>query len=485
MYKKESKRTRREVVRLIVTGTALFFIIVFGVSYLNMAVPSYRARRIESCLSAGDTDGARRVVSRIRDDAQREEYLLRCNYVEAEALFAEGRYAEAGELYAAAGGYADSDEKAKRSGYLDAEEKLSNGDYDGAAAVFESLGGYSDAADRVLECRYNKAYTLEQSGSYEDAAELYESLGGYSDAEARLRNIAVIYTGIDDAEEALAVFRGLSREEREHLIEVARARDALPKYIIAVGFYHTVGLGEDGKVLACGSNDYGQCGTDALGKAVAVAAGAYHTVALHQDGTVSAVGRNSEKQCEVSDWRGVVQIAASDYATFALTSDGKLLCTGFYDYTEPLSWSGLDLVRGGSYNMAARRSDGTVWSFPALSGLEALSGCEALTINTGFAVGADNGGRVFSNAFDLSDWKDVIALSSSGTAILAIDADGRVLSHFFRPGDDPGFGDISGAVAIAAGGTHFAVVLSDGSVIVRGENAHGEGETSSWRLAVG
>lgn len=28
-------------------------------------------------------------------------------------------------------------------------------------------------------------------------------------------------------------------------------------------------------------------------------------------------------------------IAASDYATFGLTDDGRLLCTGFYDYSEP------------------------------------------------------------------------------------------------------------------------------------------------------
>ncbi len=36
--------------------------------------------------------------------------------------------------------------------------------------------------------------------------------------------------------------------------------------------------------------------------------------------------------------------------------------------------------------------------------------------------------------------------------------------------------------AIAAGGTHFALVLEDGSVKVLGENSCGEAETADWDL---
>ena len=64
------------------------------------------------------------------------------------------------------------------------------------------------------------------------------------------------------------------------------------------------------------------------------------------------------------------------------------------------------------------------------------------------------------------------------------DAQGRVLAHFFRESDAIDFSAFTDVRAIAAGGTHFALVLSDGSVKVLGENAHGEAETEGWSLAV-
>ena len=206
---------------------------------------------------------------------------------------------------------------------------------------------------------------------------------------------------------------------------------------------------------------------------------------LHSDGTVSAIGRDSEEQCATAEWRNVTAIAASDYATFGLTEDGTLLCTGFYDYTEPESWSGLKTVAGGSYNLAALRADGSVWSYPALKGLDALRGAEAVDVNTGYAVAVLGDGSVVSTNFDLSAWHDILAVSASSTAILALDAQGRVSAHFFRESDRLDFSSVTDAVAIAAGGTHFAVVLSDGSVRVFGETENGAGMTADWALAVG
>ena len=43
--------------------------------------------------------------------------------------------------------------------------------------------------------------------------------------------------------------------------------------------------------------------------------------------------------------------------------------------------------------------------------------------------------------------------------------------------------DLSGVVAIAAGGTHIAVLLEDGRVVVRGDNAFGQCDTAGWSLA--
>ena len=482
MDHENQKVIRSQVGRVILLATALFFLLLSGVLVLRERIPQERLSRIEDLIARGETADARRYIARIDDEALAERYSVRCDYAEAETAFAAGDYAAALEKYANAGSYADAEAKAARCSYLLADALFASGDYDGAAAAFAALGAYEDAPERASECLYQKALAYDSAGAVSEAAELYEQLGLYRDSAERLRLLAVAVTGIEDAEEALTVMRGLSREDREHMLALSRVRDSLPAGVIAVGFYHTVGLLPDGGVVACGDNSFGQCDTAALHDVVAVAAGAYHTVALHSDGSVSAVGRATEGQCATADWRGVVAVAAADYATFGLTRQGTLLCCGVNNYAEPSAWSALRAVAGGSYNLAALRTDGSVWSYPTLKGLDALKGAEVLAVNTGYAVAALADGSVVSTNFDLSAWSDIVALSASGTAILGLDSRGCVSAHFFRSGDALDFSAVTDAVAIAAGGTHFAVVHADGSVSVFGENAHGEAETASWTL---
>ena len=482
---KEQKKIRRGVFVLILLSTALFFTLGLGWLVLRERVPQQRLESIETMIAEGRTDEARRLVGRLEDEAMAESFLARCDYLDAEAAFTRGEFAAARELYAAAGGWEDSEDKVRLCDYRLAEEVLASGTLEDAEEAFRALGGYADAAERALACRYERAAALESAGELSAAAELFETLGAYLDAEARVLALARTITGLDDDEEALLVYRGMSPETRERMAALGAARESLPQGIIAVGFYHTVGLRADGSVAACGDNSCGQCDTAALHDVTAVAAGAYHTLALHADGSVSALGRNTEKQCDTASWRDVAAIAAADYASFGLTRDGRLLCTGFYDYGEPESWSALEAVSGGSYNLAALSADGTVWTYPKLKNTEALRGCVTLAVNTGYVVGAMKNGSVVCSAADLSGWEDVVALSASGTAILGLDAQGRVLAHFFRESDAIDFSACTGVRSIAAGGTHFALVLADGSVRVFGANEHGEANTAGWVLAVG
>ncbi|MGX8692972.1 MAG: RCC1 domain-containing protein [Clostridia bacterium] len=480
----EQKKLRRSVLRLVALATILFFALLLLFAELRVYVPQRRLQRLDELLAAGETDAVRRLAPRLGDEAAAESYLERCSYLDAESAFARGDWLAARELFAAAGSWEDSAEKVRLCDYRRAEELRADCRFEEAEELFSSLGGYGDAADRALDCRYDRAAALEGSGELNEAAALFDTLGAYRDAADRLLHIARTATGLTDDEEALAAFRGMSPEARAKMVALGAAREALPQGVIAVGFYHTVGLRADGTVAACGDNSCGQCEVAALHDVTAVAAGAYHTVVLHSDGTVSALGRNSEQQCETSSWRNVTAIAASDYASFGLTEEGRLLCTGFYDYSEPREWPGLSAVAGGSYNLAALRADGTVWTYPKLKDSDRLHGCLCLDVNTGYAVGVMPDGSVVSSAFDLSSWQDVVAVSASGTAILALDVQGRVLSHFFRACDAQDFSSFTDVKAIAAGGTHFALVLADGSVKVLGENGHGEAQTDGWILAV-
>jgi uncharacterized repeat protein (TIGR02543 family) len=74
-----------------------------------------------------------------------------------------------------------------------------------------------------------------------------------------------------------------------------------PEYIpmVAAGGYHTVGLKHNGRVVAMGDNDYGQCNVGSWTDIVQVAAGRDHTVGLKSDGTLIAVGNNWAGPCDV------------------------------------------------------------------------------------------------------------------------------------------------------------------------------------------
>ena len=65
---------------------------------------------------------------------------------------------------------------------------------------------------------------------------------------------------------------------------------------------------------------------------------------------------------------------------------------------------------------------------------------------------------------------------------MALSETGTVYTHWFRERDAIDFSDLETAVAIAAGGTHSAVLLSDGTVIARGLSDDGECATESWNL---
>lgn len=477
-------RTRRAVTRTAAWTTVVFIVgLVLGLS-LRSILPLWRLDRVENLIGRGDFARAREAVARLDDEARAEEYLTECDYLEGKALLSEGDPAAARELFARAGEYADAPTRVMECDYRLADAMAGTEDYDGAIRGFSQLDGYRDAAERLLECRYAKAAALLSKGEKPAAAEELILLGDYLDSAELLESIAVELTGIADPGEALAAYQGHSGAEWDHILALEQVRSALPQGIIAVGFAHTAGLSADGTVLSCGDDSWGQCGLRGLGNVTAVAAGAYHTAALLRDGTVRASGRNSEGQCSTAGWRNVVAIAAADYATFGLTADGRLLCTGVNDYREPSGWTGLDMARGGSYNLGVRKTDGSVLTYPSLEGLDAMTGACDLALNTGYAVGVMNDGRAVCTAFDLSGWREMVAVSAGSTAILGLDSRGTARGYFFRDRDKLTLDAYSGVVAMAAGGTHHALVFSDGTVSVLGDTAQGQGDTADWRLAV-
>jgi len=101
-----------------------------------------------------------------------------------------------------------------------------------------------------------------------------------------------------------------------------------PLSMVAAGLFNTVGVKDDGTVVAVGDNSDGQCNVGGWTDIVQVAAGWRHTVGLKSDGTVVTVGTNYHGQCNVVGSTDIDQVAAGLFHTVGVESDGTVVAVG-------------------------------------------------------------------------------------------------------------------------------------------------------------
>ena len=473
---------RKKILAAILAATLVFALALALVFGLSAAAAKRLPGRIEAALEKGDAARAEKLIARLGAGEEKAVFENRLRFLEASALLEDGEYRAAAAAFAALGDYDGAEENFREALYRLAGQELEAGDFDTAQRRFEALGNYRDAAEMARRAQMAKAEALETEGRIYDAFLLLYRLQDETEARERALALAEKICGRRDLDAAFAVAQDLSSEELARRAELKAKREALPRGIVDVGFYHTLALKTDGTVLACGDDSFGQCGVDKWQRVKAVSAGAYHSVALFADGTVAAVGRNDEGQCETGQWRDIVAITAADYATFGLKSDGSVVCCGYNDYYMLPDWPRVTAIAGGSYALAALRADGTALLSHESARSDELTELVDVAVNTGCAVGLRADGTAVCAAADLSAWHELVAVEASANAVFGLDAQGAVHAHFFRTGAGEGFSAPGGVVAMAAGGTHCVFVRSDGTLAAWGENEHGECEVAAWDL---
>ena len=474
---------RRRIARILIAVSLGFFLLSLLVFCSIKAVGSSRIRKLEEALDTGDISAAERILSRLERADDTEDYYLRCSFLAASMELENGNYLEAASAFAALGNYPGAEEQRMECLYREASRRLTEERYAEAEALFEEISSYSDAASLADKARYERASAEERNGDRILAFRLFLRLGNYADSVERAEKLAFSICGEANIDAALAAIEGLSAEELAHRSLLLQKREQVRAGTLAVGFYHTVGLREDGTVVACGDNSFGQCDIAGWHGIKTVAAGAYHTLGLQEDGTVLATGRGDENQCDVSSWSGIVAVAAADYASFGLRDDGTVVACGYNDYYTIPGWTHVTKICGGTYNAAALTESGDALVTHITGASDVLTGLVDLAVTTAFTAGLKaDGTLVCSSGADLSDWKDIVSISAGSTSLLGLDSSGRIRSFFFRAGDAVDFSRIENCTALSAGGTHFAFLLDDGTVTVLGENKYGECETQDWDL---
>ena len=271
------------------------------------------------------------------------------------------------------------------------------GRYDEAIAAFEALGGYKDSETQIENCQtaikdkdYDNAVALMNAGKYDEAAEILYEIKDYKDSSDKL----------------------------DEIIAEPASISAKNSAFISAGDDHTVGLKQDGTVVAVGDNYGSRCNVSGWKDIIAVSAGYRHTVGLKKDGTVVAVGGNGKGQCDVSGWKNIIAVSAGYRHTVGLKKDGTVVAVGNNDEGQcnVSGWRDIIAVSAGGYHTVGLKKDGTV-----------------------VAVGENYDGQC-----DVSDWRNIIAVS--------------------------------------AGEDHTVGLKKDGTVVVAGDNDYGQCNVSGWKL---
>lgn len=466
--------------RFLAIAVPLLTLLVAAAAVMLCFAPQIRLAIAQKAYDAGNYQAA---MDMLGEDNDESAALLKadCKYMIAQQLYQSGDYAAARDAFLTIRQHKDAQERATECLYSAAIEQLEGGDYEGAYAAFLTFNGYRDSLAYLERCKMLEAEQTLLSGDYVKAIQLFLSIGS-EPAVLRAEQVAMERTEQTDPQKAIDMALGYTEEEIEQMNRAKKMLENMPVGILATGFRHTVGIAEDGTVVACGDNTSEQCAVDGWREAAAVAAGAEHTVALRKDGTVVACGDNTYGQCDVSEWTDVKSIAAGNYDTFALTNGGKLLHTGFHEYSGISDWSNISKISAGGHVFAVLLSSGRMLATHPSSNASELSGLSDIAVQTGFAVGLNKDGRLLGHGIELPELTGIIAIAAAPNRILALCNDTTVFEYPFQERDRLLTEPQSQIVCLANSATHIALLREDGTVHCFGSNDFGQCNTEQWVL---
>ena len=457
-------------------------IVTIALCVLMSCKPGIDSARARSSAAAGNAEKAMKLVSSLEAEGYDAQKLEDTRAAVVKGFIQAGKYAEADAMLLEMQEGATRSELQQRSSYAHASALYEQGDYTQAAQMFYQLDAYEDSALRYADCRCALAILAWQEGNETSAHSL---LLDVPDALERVTQAAHKIAGSDAEAQAILsadIFSAESLNQLEQTMEVlSAARSELPEGRIAAGKRHTLAVTGSGTALAAGDNSYGQCNVSGWSGIRQVAAGAYHSVGLRSDGTVVAVGDNSQNQCEVSGWTDVVAIAAASYDTIGLRSDGSVVASGMHSSLVS-GWHDVTFVAGGSYSLGCLYDKGAMLSSHKGAQMELGMVLYDLSICGQVSVGVLYDGTMVSSFEGAPQWEGMVTVTACESGILGVGVDGQVHSFFYRAGDGVDLSVPGRAVEVESSGTHHVVLTEDGRVYAFGANDYGQCEVSAWQL---
>jgi hypothetical protein len=226
-----------------------------------------------------------------------------------------------------------------------------------------------------------------------------------------------------------------------------------PNSAIAAGWFHSLGLKQNGSIVAWGYNGDGQCNIPSPNSGfIAISAGRYHSLGLKQDGSIVAWGDNYFGQCNIpSPNSGFIAISAGYGHSLGLKQDGSIVAWGNNwdgQCNIPSPNSGFIAIAAGAFHSLGLKQDGSIVAW----GRNVEGQCNIPSPNSGFiAISAG-----YEHSLGLKQDRSIVAWGYNGYGQCNI------------PSPNSGF------IAISAGVAHSLGLKQDGSIIAWGDNQFGQ-----------
>jgi alpha-tubulin suppressor-like RCC1 family protein len=222
----------------------------------------------------------------------------------------------------------------------------------------------------------------------------------------------------------------LEHVEKAARERLKRQRRRLPALALGVGF----GIYLKDGAICCFGNAIGRQELEGRKNVAAVAAGRFHSVALGEDGKVFACGTGASGQLDVSTWHGIVAIAACSDYTVGVTGDGRVEVAGYSATDWFRGWSQISRISAAGDTAVGLRRDGTAVTTNKKLHVSSWKGLTDVRAGDGFAAGLTSERKVLfcgiglNDSLDVSQWSGIISIEASSDRIYGVNSLGKAFS---------------------------------------------------------
>ena len=361
--------------------------------------------------------------------------------------------------------------------YNKAVALMKDGKYTEAIAAFDALDGHKDSKKKIVECnlaildgKYNDALALMNAGKYPEAIAAFEDLDGHKDSANKILeckyNVALNLMDAEKYTEAIAAFKaldGYSDSEQK----IAECNNVIldRKYNDAAALMNA---GKYTEAIAAfeAMNGYKDSEQKIAECNTAILDGKYNDAAALMD-----AGKYTE--------------AALAFGAAANYRDAKVQSFALWDKIAVR-----DSISAGASHTVGLKADGTVVAagrnYDGEYNVSGWKNIVAISAGVSHTVGLRADGTVvavgdnYSGKCEVSSWKNIAAISVGKQHTVGLRVDGTVVAvgdNVFGQCKVSGWKDI---VAISAGEQHTVGLRADGTVVAVGDNNNGQCDVSGW-----